>query len=242
MKKLIKVLFALGIMVGLIGCQSKSHDVAEIGKIFEDSGYTISRQEMMKDDRERGIFLTSKKLPMIASVFNKDKSIQYIYFGIDKDIYVVKGDKKAKEKTTKDMKSEYEDWLKEMGLSQDDIENYFTDLNKQVREPMEIQKILDECDFVGNVKIDDTKKYEYNFYLESEKGFYTNGYFKDDKLVKLIFASDVYSTADKLFVYEDGKVTKDDGMVSYSGFLMKYNITNEEFINYFTALYKQHKD
>lgn len=158
---------------------------------------------------------------MIAGVFNKDKSIQYVYYSKDKDIYVIKGEDKAKD------------------LTQTDIENYLTDLNKQMRDAVKIQTILDECKFTGSIKKDTSGKYEHNFYMESKKGYYMNGYFKDNKLVKLVFASDLYSTADKLFVYEDGKVTKDDGWVSYSGFLYNYNITSEEFINYFTTLYEQ---
>ena len=239
MKKLGKIVLVLGMIMGLIGCQSKTKDAAEVGKKFEAKGYKITRNELMKDDKERTISLLGEDHSMVAGVFKKDKSINYFYYSKGKDVYIIKGDEEAQKITTKDMKSEYEEWLKQMDITTEDLENYLTDLNKQVREPSEIQGILDECDFTGTLDKDTTGKYDYNFYMESEKGFYMNGYFKDDKLTKLIFASSFFSTADKLFVYEDGKVTKDDGWVSYFGFLDKYNITSEEFINYFTALYEQ---
>lgn len=60
MKKLGKVVLVFGLIMGLMGCQSKAKDVAEVGKIFEEKGYKISRNEMMKDDKERGIYLSAE--------------------------------------------------------------------------------------------------------------------------------------------------------------------------------------
>lgn len=233
MKKIFKLCLSFLIVTTMIGCQSQKKKVAEV---LEKQGYTIQRQEQFKTVQRTVNLVSSDKKTVVCGQFKLDKSLIGIGYGEGGDYYYAPELVSIGFTSNDVLKSKYENWLKEMDISEEDLKAYLTDINSKTREPVDIQSNIDPIDLKGEIRKPEQSRYD-DFYLYSEKKkVFMDAFIKDGKVLTFTFANETYG-ADKLFVYTNNKVFKDEGVGGYMLFLYDLNITHEEFMDYLENVY-----
>lgn len=224
MKKLFKLCLSFLIVTTMIGCQSQKKKVAEV---LEKQRYTI--QGMVN-------LVSLDKKTVVCVQFKWDKSFIGIGYGEGRDYYYAPELVSIGFTSNDALKSKYENWLKEMDISEEDLKAYLTDINSKTCEPVDIQSNIEPIVLKGEIRKSEQSWYD-GFYLYSEKKkIFMDAFIKDGKVLTFTFANETYG-ADKLFVYTNNKVFKDEGVGGYMLFLYDLNITHEEFMDYLENVY-----
>lgn len=239
MKKILKLGLVFMMIFTLVGCGSKGSDV---GKILEEKGYTIVRREQFKNVQRCVGFVSSDRKTQIEASFKLDKSFLGISYGEGDNKYYHTSEEAAMgNQIDSSLKSNYENWLKDMGIKEDDLKNYLTELNNQTRKPTDLQSIVDKAKLDAELKTPSETRYDDELYLESKTmNVFMTAFIKNDKILTFSFADGTYG-ADKLFVYTNNKVFKNEGVGGYMMFLYELNITHEEFNNFLESVYANNK-
>ncbi len=244
MKKIFKVLLVVAMMIVFVGCGSKNKSQKDIEEALAQKDYYVQRLPSFSEtsDVSMSLILQSEgdSKGMVSAAFDSDKSLLFAFYGEGTEMYFVAGDEKYAEVIGDDLKDEYDSWLKDVDLTSENVIDYLTAICKEVRTPEQIAECIEDCHF--EYSFEPMADSERNLYLESSKGYFSNANFDEEgNIERFIFASSIASTADKLFVYQNGKVTKSDGVNSYLFFLQSYNISHEEFMNYLQDYYQTNK-
>ncbi len=136
----------------------------------------------------------------------------------------------------------FENWLKNMETSEDDLKEYFVKMGNEKRTFGEIKAIVSDKEFETTFrKVPLIKGYDEDMYVFSSKNkLYMDAYFKDGKLSVFVFADGIMG-ANELFVCVNDKVFKDEGQTAYILFLSQFNITHEEFMDFIQSTYENQK-
>lgn len=237
MKKVLKIMLVAFMMFGIMACQSKSG----IASTLEEKGYVVRRQEQFKQIQRSVNLISSDQKTVITGHFNLDKSLIGIGYGEDGQYYYSSELVEMGLTSDDTLKSHYENWLKEMDTDEESLKDYLVSINKETREPTDLQSIIDEVEFDAELKGDVDSRYDDDLYFESAiEGVFMDAFIKDGKIVTFTFANEAIG-ANKLFVYTNNKVFKDDGVGGYIVFLNKLNITHEEFMGWIESVYSNNK-
>lgn len=239
--KLLKSLLICLICLTLGGC-GQSRDIKsskEVGEILEKNGYELIRMDSLVDysssDIVRSVYIKSEDNEgMAMASFDEDKKLVNAYYSEEDETCITEGEGGDDEPL--ELKDKYDAWLEKLDITHEELITYLTEENKKVRKPNEIDEIIKDCHFkeeIGSV----TGVWDHTVNLLSDN--YTIGVcYRNKKLGKFIFLSDITTGTNKMFVWEQGKVKNEDGYNNYYYFLTFYNMTHEEFIGYLESLYE----
>ena len=235
MGKISKILLVALMTIGLLGCQSKT----KLADTLEEKGYTIQRQEQFKTIQRSVNLISSDEKTVIIGQFKLDKSLIGIGYGENGKYYYSDELVAMGLKSDDSLKTNFDNWLKEMNVDEQEVKDYLTEINNKTREPIDIQSNIEKANFEAEFKTDVPSQYDDDLYFVSEsKKIFMDAFIKDKKVVRFVFANETFG-ADKLFVYTNDKVFKDDGTVPYILFLYDLNITHEEFMAYIENIYQR---
>ena len=247
MRKIIHICLGLVVMVSLIGCGASTKD---LGETINEKNCYVLKWEDFNTDFQRNITI-SEGVEQRSVVGYYDKDNTFLGFKFYSDGSTNSPGYASSELTAniiidsdENQKPLFENWLKDMETSEDDLKEYFVKIGNEKKSVSEIKEIVSDKNFEVTFRDDPLLKgYDEDMYISSSKDkLYMDAYFKDGKLSAFVFA-DGDIGEDLLFVwsYQNHKILKDDGKLAYIWFLGELNITHEEFMDFIQDTYESQK-
>ena len=233
-------------MVSLIGCGAPTKDLE---KTLNERNYLIENLEDFDTDFQRRIVIKEDGgQECMVGYYDKDNTFlgfKFCNLNNLNDNGYASSELTANINIDSDdeQKPLFENWLKNMETSEDDLKEYFVKMGNEKRTFGEIKAIVSDKEFEATFrKVPLIKGYDEDMYVFSSKNkLYMDAYFKDGKLSVFVFADG--NLGNELFVWlnKSHKVLKDDGEIAYTWFLGGLNITHEEFMDFIQSTYENQK-